>query len=88
MPGCAFIIGRRLNDLERTKKCFETDAGKKINAILQARLRVDQMAHYNVRGAARKKFAKAKAERARVSAVKVAMEKRLLVFKREKKRAA
>ena len=77
VPGCQYIIGRRLADLERAKKCFESDAGQKINAILQARLRVDLMSHYNVRGAARKQFLKAKNLKNRVKFLKVATKKRL-----------
>ena len=52
VAGFKFVMDRRISDMRRNKKCFETDAGKKIHAILAARMRVDQMAHYNVRDAA------------------------------------
>ena len=87
VPGCKFIIDRRIKDTERNKECLETDAGKSINAILQGRLRLEQLEHYNTRDAARKKFMRAKAEKNRVSAVKAATKKRLFLWKKDKKRA-
>ena len=85
IPGCAFIIRRRVNDLERRKKCLEKGTDRKIEAILQSKLRVDQMAHHNVRDAARKLFAKNKAARNRARFRAAATKKRLFLWKKEKK---
>jgi hypothetical protein len=84
IPGCAFIIRRRVNDLERRKKCLETGTGRKIEAILQARLRVEKMAHHNVRDAARKQFAKNKAAKMRARFKAVCTKKRLFLWQKEK----
>ena len=64
---------------------LETDAGKNIHAILSAKLRVDRMTHHNVRDAARKKYAKARAEKARAKVVRAGIKKRHWKFKQEKK---
>jgi hypothetical protein len=85
VPVCRFTIERRITDLERNKQVLETDAGKTIHASLSAKLRVDRMTHHNVRGAARKKFAKAKAEKARAKLARAGIKKRLWMFKKEKK---
>ena len=85
IPGCAFIIRRRMNDLERRKHCLETGADRKINAILQSKLRVDQMAHHKVRDAARKLFAKTKAARNRARFRAAATKKRFFLWKQEKR---
>ena len=85
IPGAAFIIRRRLDDLERTKKCLETDAGKKIQAILRSKLRVDMMAHHNVRDAARKAYAKAKISRNRARFRTAMTRKRLFLWNKDKK---
>ena len=84
IPGCAFIIRRRVNDLERRNKCLETGTDRKIDAILQSKLRVDQMAHHNARDAARKLFAKTKAARNRARFRAAATKKRLFLWKQEK----
>ena len=85
IPGCAFIIRRRVNDLERRRKCLETGADRKIGAILEAKLRVDQMAHHNVRDAARRLNAKNKAARNKARFRAAATKKRLFLWKQEKK---
>ena len=64
---------------------METDAAKKTNAILQSKLRVDLMAHYNARDAARKLFAKHKAARNRARFRAAATKKRLFFGSRKKR---
>ena len=88
VAGVKFVMDRRMSDMRRNKKCFETDAGKKIHAILAARMRVDQMSHYNVRGAARKLFMKAKHAKARLAFNRRCTKKRLMIWSREKKKSA
>ena len=93
VPGCQYIIGRRLSDLERTKQCFESDTGKKVNAVMdrkvnavmQAKLRVDLMAHYNTRDAERKKYQKKKTATARAKLLRAATKKRMFLFNADKK---
>lgn len=57
---CRFTVERRITDLERNKKVLETDAGKDIQAVLSAKLRVDGLSQYNTRDAARKLYAEKK----------------------------
>ena len=74
-----------LSDLERAKKCFESDAAMKVNAVMQAKLRVDLMAHYNTRGAERKKYQKKKIAKGRAKLLRAATKKRMFLFNAEKK---
>jgi hypothetical protein len=88
VPGCAFITARRLTDLARAKKCIETDTGRRINAILQGKLREQAITHHNIRDKARKQFQKLKHAKARAAFTKAATKKRLFVWNKEKKARA
>ena len=94
IPGVGFIIRRRVNDLQRNKKCLEADmqrpgihgaADQKTHAVLQSKLRVEALAHHNVRDAARKLYAKTKTAKNKARFKAAAVKKQLFLWNKEKR---
>ena len=94
IPGVGFIIRRRVNDLQRNKKCLEADkqrpgihgaADQKTHAVLQSKLRVEALAHHNVRDAARKLYAKVKTAKSKAKFKARALKKHLFIWNKEKR---
>ena len=54
MPSCKFAIERRITDIERNKQVLEARVGGDVQALLNAKLRVDRMLQSNLRDERRK----------------------------------
>ena len=85
MPSCKFAIDRRITDIERNKRVLEARVGGDVQAVLNAKLRVDRMLHSNLRDERRKTNSVAKKKKQRAKAAKAAVAKRLWKYKQERK---
>ena len=82
---CKCQIDRRIDELERGKRCLETGPNKEVHAILTRQLRLDAMANWTVREAARKVSLGIKNKKLRVEFAAAAAKQRLDNWKLKKK---
>ena len=70
VPGCKFLLDRRIRDLERNKEALEAGPCSETIAVLNEKLRLERLMHINERDIARAKYAKEKKQRLFAKVVK------------------